>query len=298
MHPVLKKIHDRHGHYALIAAIAFFISSVTGRVSASKMEAKYHLDAMNVRFIASCLQILSYWCFGVCGAHNLGFQVNEIQASLLTSLSVVLGLASQSTLENVTSGLMLLYSRPFDVGDKIKTAGVTGKVVSVGFLQTRITTGGNAGYVIPNKSITGGTIENFMLDVDESAHQLRQQETPISLNVNADLEDGIEALERAAVAMDAFVKDLNADPAEKDFPLGRYSIAEHYKAKYGRVLLDDQDSHKASVKVCGQDTSSGHSLIVNVMCDSSLGGKVKERCYREAVKALKAKNVQLFDPSN
>lgn len=298
MHPIVKQIHQRHGHYALVAVLAIFLTRATSRDSASTLETKYHMDAMNVRFFASLLKLVAYWCFGVFGAHNLGFQVNELQTSIGTSLSVVLGFATQSVLENVTSALMLLYSRPFEVGDKIKAAGVTGKVVSVGFFQTRIMTSDNAGFVIPNKMITAGTVENFMLDFDESGHQLRQQETHIALNINANLEDGIDALESAAAAMDTFVKDLNADPQVKDFPLGKYSIAEHYKARYGRVLSDDQESHKASVKVSGQDISSGHSLILNIMCESTLGGKVKERSYREAVRALKAKNVQLFDPSN
>ena len=72
----------------------------------------------------------------------------------------VIGFALQDTLSNFASGLLILAYRPFDVGDVIEAAGVSGLVDSVSLFSTHIRTFDNKVMIVPNNDIWGGTITN------------------------------------------------------------------------------------------------------------------------------------------
>jgi small conductance mechanosensitive channel len=72
----------------------------------------------------------------------------------------VVAFALQDTLSNFASGLLILAYRPFDVGDVIEAAGVSGVVDSVSLFSTHVRTFDNKVMIIPNNDIWGGTITN------------------------------------------------------------------------------------------------------------------------------------------
>lgn len=72
----------------------------------------------------------------------------------------VVGFALQGTLSNFASGLLILAYRPFDVGDVIDAAGVSGVVDSVSLFSTQVRTFDNKLMIVPNNDIWGGTITN------------------------------------------------------------------------------------------------------------------------------------------
>ncbi len=72
----------------------------------------------------------------------------------------VIGLALQGTLSNFASGLLMMAYRPFDVGDVIEAAGISGIVDSMSLFSTHIRTFDNKLMVVPNNAIWGGTITN------------------------------------------------------------------------------------------------------------------------------------------
>jgi small conductance mechanosensitive channel len=72
----------------------------------------------------------------------------------------VLGFALQDSLSNFAAGLMIMIYRPFDVGDLVTAAGVTGKVKDLTLVSTVITTLDNQLLVVPNGKIWGDVINN------------------------------------------------------------------------------------------------------------------------------------------
>ncbi len=72
----------------------------------------------------------------------------------------VVAFALQDTLSNFASGLLILAYHPFDVGDVIEAAGVSGIVDSVSLFSTHIRTFDNKMMIVPNNDIWGGTITN------------------------------------------------------------------------------------------------------------------------------------------
>jgi small conductance mechanosensitive channel len=81
--------------------------------------------------------------------------------AIITAAGLVIGLALQGTLSNFASGLLLLFYRPFDVGDLIDAGGNTGTVSSMNLMSTIIKTLDNKVMVVPNNSIWGSVITNI-----------------------------------------------------------------------------------------------------------------------------------------
>ncbi len=87
-----------------------------------------------------------------------------IQGLLATSgvIAIVLGLALQSSLNDVFSGLVLSLSRPYKAGDWIKIEGSTeGRIVELNWRATHILTARQDLAIVPNSTIAKSKIVNL-----------------------------------------------------------------------------------------------------------------------------------------
>jgi small conductance mechanosensitive channel len=74
---------------------------------------------------------------------------------------LAVGLALKDSLANFSSGVMLVFFRPFRVGDAIQAAGVSGIVETIGIFSTVVKTPDNVVITVPNSLIYAGPITNF-----------------------------------------------------------------------------------------------------------------------------------------
>jgi small conductance mechanosensitive channel len=72
----------------------------------------------------------------------------------------IIGFALQGTLSNFAAGIMILLYRPYDIGNFVNVAGVSGTVSAMTLVSTTLTLPDNQTVVIPNNSIWGGIITN------------------------------------------------------------------------------------------------------------------------------------------
>lgn len=91
---------------------------------------------------------------------QFGVQTASILAAL-GAVGLAVGLALQGTLANIASGVMLLFLRPFGVGDYVNANGHEGTVEEVGLFTTEMTTFDGIYQSVPNSGIWGGRIVNF-----------------------------------------------------------------------------------------------------------------------------------------
>lgn len=96
----------------------------------------------------------------VVGLSLVGVQLGPVLAGLGIA-GFVLGFALQDTLANFAAGTMILVYSPFDVGDAVEVAGVTGKVHSMSLVSTTILTFDNQRVIVPNGKIWGDVIRNI-----------------------------------------------------------------------------------------------------------------------------------------
>ena len=90
--------------------------------------------------------------------------------SLFTALgvtSLVLGLALQNVVGSIVSGLLLLFEQPFQLGDWLKTAAGTGRVIEVNWRSIHLDVGSGI-VIVPNASLAAGSFTN--LSRPTSAH--------------------------------------------------------------------------------------------------------------------------------
>ncbi|MEN5238630.1 MULTISPECIES: mechanosensitive ion channel family protein [Pseudomonas] len=91
-----------------------------------------------------------------------------VKGLLATSgvMAIVIGLALQSTLSDVFSGIVLNTTRPYQIGDSISIDGTEGKVVDIDWRATRMITGTGSLAVIPNSVAAKARLLNHSRPAD------------------------------------------------------------------------------------------------------------------------------------
>ena len=75
-----------------------------------------------------------------------------------TITGIIAGLAAQTTLGNVLSGIVLAIRHPVTVGDMVTVSGITGRVVDITLLYTIIDAGDNSAF-IPNTAMMNSAVQ-------------------------------------------------------------------------------------------------------------------------------------------
>jgi len=91
---------------------------------------------------------------------QFGVQTTSIIAAL-GAAGLAIGLALQGTLQNIAAGFMLLFLRPFRVGDYIDAEGRAGTVDEIGLFVTQMTTFDGLYVSVPNSQLWGSSIINY-----------------------------------------------------------------------------------------------------------------------------------------
>jgi len=90
---------------------------------------------------------------------QLGFQTTSLLA-VLGAAGLAVGLALQGTLSNIASGIMLLWLRPFQVGDFIEVSSQSGSVDEIGLFGCKLRTFDGMLLFMPNSSIWSAPLKN------------------------------------------------------------------------------------------------------------------------------------------
>ncbi|MGI2260405.1 mechanosensitive ion channel family protein [Shewanella sp. GXUN23E] len=146
---------------------------------------------------------------------QLGFELGPLLAGFGIA-GVIIGFALQDTLSNFASGMMILIYRPFDVGDLINAAGVTGKVSHMSLVSTTIMTLDNQRLIVPNNKIWGDTINNITVE-----HQ-RRVDMVFGISYSDNIEHTEQVLHDIVINHPKVLKD--PEPTIKLHTLGDSSV--------------------------------------------------------------------------
>ncbi len=84
----------------------------------------------------------------------------ETVFAFFASVGVAVGFASQDFLKNIFGGLMILFDKPFQIGDKIESGKYYGEVIEIGLRSTRVVTPDDSVVSIPNSEMMNQSISN------------------------------------------------------------------------------------------------------------------------------------------
>ncbi len=121
--------------------------------------------------------------------------------AILGSAGIAIGLALQGGLSNIASGVIIMFCRPFHVGDFITTPNGDGVVKDIGIYYTKLTTGDNRDVVIPNSILTNNSITNL------STHDTRRLDFDFTVSYSTDLDLARKVLLAAAKNNDLVLTD-------------------------------------------------------------------------------------------
>ena len=125
---------------ALILLIAgWFVASWARRSLLRVLDLSSRVDKTLKPVIASLVRygILIFVLTAV--LEQFGIETTSILAVLGTA-GLALGLALQGTLQNIAAGMMLMFLRPFQIGDYVDAEGVAGTVDEIGLFTTHMHT--------------------------------------------------------------------------------------------------------------------------------------------------------------
>ncbi len=80
--------------------------------------------------------------------------------AVTASAGIAIGFAAQDILKNIFGGIMILFDRPFQTGDKIQVGNYYGEVVNIGLRTVRIVTPDDSLVSIPNSEIVNQSVSN------------------------------------------------------------------------------------------------------------------------------------------
>ena len=121
-------------------------------------------------------------------------------------LGVLFSLGSTSAIANVVGGIILIYTRSFQLGDKISIGDVIGDVIEKGLLVTRIRTPANRIITIPNSSLLNTNVINFSVSQREFKQPLILQ-TTVTLGYDLPWRKVHATLKEAALATQFIVSE-------------------------------------------------------------------------------------------
>ena len=170
----------------LIIAVGFWLASKLSRLVV-KYLSKSNISISLRQFLQSLLSMILKILVVIIAMNTVGIQTTSL-AALLGGLAVGVGLAMQGSLANLAGGLLILFFKPFKVGDYIESLDRKGTVTSIDILQTIMLTPDGQTVILPNGSVFNNPIINI------SSSGFRRVEIGIGIGYDDDFDKAKEVL--------------------------------------------------------------------------------------------------------
>lgn len=139
------------GTFVFVRFLKGLISELLGgrdAVSEHEIEIAYRISQVAI-YILAFLVVLGFWQVNLSGL-LIGAGV----------LGAVIGFAAQDTLASIFAGFVLMFSRPFEIGDWVEIGDQEGIVSDITIISTRIQTFDGEYMIVPNNEVSSRTINN------------------------------------------------------------------------------------------------------------------------------------------
>ena len=111
-------------------------------------------------FVKSFVSVALKTVVLITAAGIAGFEVTSL-VTLMGAAGLAIGLSLQGELQNFAGGVMLLFFKPFEMGDYITVGQHTGKVEDIQIFNTKLRTSDFHQVIIPNKMLSNEVITNY-----------------------------------------------------------------------------------------------------------------------------------------
>ncbi len=153
------KVAINVGKFVGVLLLFWVLSRIVRRAVSAAMNRMHRTSSLLKEFMVKSVSRVTMVVGIVAAISAAGFDMYWALA-MIGAAGLVVGLALQGTLSNFASGLLILFYRPFDVGNVVTAGGVNGKVDKLSLFTTTIMTFDNQVMHVPNNEIWGNVITN------------------------------------------------------------------------------------------------------------------------------------------
>lgn len=140
--------------------ICLLVVRILMKMTARLLSRSHHLDERVKKYIANGLKLVLYIITAIIVLGSLNIDMTSLVA-LLSVCSLGITLAAEDILGNVAGGMILLSSRPFAIGDIIRSGEMTGIVREINLNHTKLETFDGQIVFLPNKELSASRIVNY-----------------------------------------------------------------------------------------------------------------------------------------
>ena len=154
---------ELHGPNLVKAFFVFIIGRWIARLVTNaivRAARRARMDPTLLGFFNNLVYMILLTVVCISSLRKLGVEITELTA-ILAAGGFAIGMAMQGSLGNLASGVMLVFFKPFRVGDFVHVADTSGEVVEIQLFNTILLTLDNIRIFVPNGKITESSIQNL-----------------------------------------------------------------------------------------------------------------------------------------
>ncbi|MEA1994041.1 MAG: mechanosensitive ion channel family protein [Euryarchaeota archaeon] len=148
---------------------------------------KKRLDKHGQNILKKIVSYLVIIIFTMEALRNLGLDFSGVLVAG-GILGIVLGFASQTVVSNLISGVFMYFDKPLKIGDYVVVEDISGVVMEIEILSTRIRTWDGNLIRIPNEKLFNSIIENRV------SNAVRRIEVSVGIAYKEDINKAIESI--------------------------------------------------------------------------------------------------------
>lgn len=198
---------------------------------------KTKLDERVEHYIAAAVKGILYLLTVLIVADSLGIPVDSLIA-LFSVFGLAISLAVQDVLANVASGMVIIFSKPFALGDYVSTDDGEGEVTEISLTHTKLDTFDGLRVMLPNSKLVAGKIVNYTM------RGVRRVSHSVSVAYDCAVEDVrlacLKAVERTGGVL--------ADPAPTVLVIKYTESAVEYSVRFWATTENYWDAYFASLE--------------------------------------------------
>lgn len=202
LHSVLRWLGGFAGNLLLALVIFFagwFFAKLVSRLVKKAMN-KGKLEPLVVSFTGSLVKALVLVAAFVSAVAQLGVNITSLIAAL-GAAGLTASFALQGSLSNLVSGMQIIFTKPFKMGDYLAFGNYEGTVKRIEILYTILSTFDNKEVIVPNSQITGGVVVNY------TSNGTRRLDLSYAVSYQTDLRQAKAVLAKTALEDSRVLKE-------------------------------------------------------------------------------------------
>lgn len=220
---------------ALLAVCLILIRLVMGLVR--RLLSRSSLEERTGRYVQQGVRTLLYVLTALMVAGSLGIDVTSLVA-LVGVFGLAVSLAVQDVLSNLAGGMVLLFSKPFTLGDYVATEDGEGVVEEITLTHTKLDTVDGQRVMLPNSRLVAGKIVNY------SVRGVRRAD----LAVSASYDDSAGAVRASCLRALSRVSGILEDPPPQVVVSAYGESAVAYRVRFWASAEVFWDAHNAALE--------------------------------------------------